>query len=51
LSLSPDDVVEVVEVGVSICGVVAVYANGPVGVKEAVASWLKFPADELACAF
>ena len=51
LSLSPDEVVEVVEDGVSICGVVAVYAIGPVGVKEADVSWLKIPADELASAF
>ena len=31
-SLSPDAVVDVVEDGVSICGVVAVYAIVPVGV-------------------
>ena len=42
-SRSPDEVVDVVEVGVSISGVVAVYAVGPVGVKADNASWFKFP--------
>ena len=51
LSFNPEDVVEVVEEGVSSCGVVAVYAIGPVGVNEAAASGLKLPEEELANAF
>ena len=50
-SRSPDEVVDVVEVGVSISGVVAVYAVGPVGVNADNASWLKFPLDALFKAF
>ena len=50
LSLSPDEVVDVVEDGVSICSVVAVNAMWPVGVKDDDASWLKFSTVELASA-